>query len=270
MAAVSMRAGWIENLKNSLYPVFTTLTILFLWQGIVLVFGVPDYVLPGPVSIILELVRLSRLLLYHAYVTMYETVIGLALAIVFALVLSVFIVWHKSVEKSVWPILVFLHTTPKIAIAPLFIVWFGFGVLPKIIISFWLAYFPITIATITGLRDVEPEMIDLSTSMSCTTLQTFIKVRIPSSLPHFFSGLKLGSIVALLGAIVGEYVGADEGLGYIIDMSVHNVDVKMLFADVIVLTMLGRVIYWSVCLAERYTIPWHVAMRTEDQKMFSA
>ena len=170
----------------------------------------------------------------------------------------------------VWPMLVFLHTTPKIAIAPLFIVWFGFGMTPKVIISLWLAYFPIAIATITGLRDVEEEMIDLSTSMSCTTLQTFIKVRIPNSMPHFFSGLKLGSIVAMLGAIVGEYVGADEGLGYIIDIAVHNNDVKMLFADVIVLTILGRLIYWTVCIVERYTIPWHVAMRVDETKMYTA
>jgi len=257
-------------LKNSLYPIFTTVTILVLWQGAVSIFSVPEFILPGPVAIILELFKLIGLLLYHGWVTMYETVIGLALAIILGLVLSVFVVWHRPVEKMVWPILVFLHTTPKIAIAPLFIIWFGFGALPKIIISLWLAYFPVAIATITGLRDVEPEMIDLSNSMSCTTLQTFFKIRIPNSLPHFFSGLKLGSIVALLGAILGEYVGSDKGLGYIIDMAIHNTDVKMLFADVIVLTILGRLLYWSVCIAERYVISWHVAMRVDDQKMFSA
>lgn len=258
------------TLKKSLYPIFTTVTILVLWQGAVSIFSVPEFILPGPVAIILELFKLIGLLLYHGWVTMYETVLGLVLAIILALVLSVFVVWHRPVEKMVWPILVFLHTTPKIAIAPLFIIWFGFGALPKIIISLWLAYFPVAIATITGLRDVEPEMIDLSNSMSCTTLQTFLKIRIPNSLPHFFSGLKLGSIVALLGAILGEYVGSDKGLGYIIDMAIHNTDVKMLFADVIVLTILGRLLYWSVCIAERYVISWHVAMRVDDQKMFSA
>jgi NitT/TauT family transport system permease protein len=182
----------------------------------------------------------------------------------------VILVWFKLVEKTVMPIMVFLQTTPKIAVAPLFLIWFGVGYTPKVIISFWLAYFPIVINMITGLRDIQPEMIDLASSMSATKLQTFIKIRLPNSLPYFFSGLKLGGIVALLGAVVGEYVGADKGLGYLIMWANSSYDIKLLFSVVIALVLLGKVIYSMVTWIERYAISWHVIARSEEEKLFTA
>jgi len=260
----------LPRVKDAFYPFGTVVGILLLWQMTVSVLSVPDYVLPSPTVTVREFIRLFGLLLSHGLVTTYETILGLILAVVFAVSIAVAMVWSTAVEKTVMPLLVFFHTTPKIAIAPLFIVWFGFGYTPKIIISFWLAYFPIAIATITGLRNIAPEMIDLAKSMSSTTLQIFIKIRIPNSLPSFFSGLKLGSIVALLGAIVGEYVGSDAGLGYLITMANFNNDVKLLFSVVIFLTILGRLIYYVVCLIERHAISWHVVVREEEQRIFVA
>ena len=260
----------IAKLKNYYYPISTTIVILVLWQLAIVLFSVPDYILPSPLVIIKAFFGYLNLLGQHTLVTLFEMLAGLLLAIVFSIVVSVIMVWSRPVEKTLLPLLVFFQTTPKLAIAPLFIVWFGFGYTPKIIIAFWLAYFPIVIATITGLRDIEPEMVDLTTSMSASTLQTFIKVRIPNSLPHFFSGLKLGGIVAMLGAIVGEFVGAHEGLGYLITMANHNYDVKLLFSVIIVLVTLGRLIYATTSLIERRTISWHVAMRTEEEKFFTA
>jgi len=267
---INRKAIWGVKIKNSLYPICTTIGILLLWQAMVVLFSVPDYFLPGPIAVIQELFRLFGLLCANAAVTLYETLVGLFLAIIFAVIIAVIMVWSRGVEKTIMPLLIFFQTTPKVAIAPLFIVWFGFGYFPKIIISFWLAYFPIAISTITGLRDIEPEMVDLTKSMSATTWQTFMKVRVPNSLPHFFSGLKLGGLVALLGAIVGEFVGSDAGLGYLITMASHNSDVKLLFADIIVLTILGRLIYSTICWIEQYAISWHIVMRTEEERIFTA
>ncbi len=267
---VNRKAIWKAKIKDYNYPVATSFVILILWQLAVTLFSVPDYVLPGPLIIIREFFAHLRVLYPHTLVTVYETITGLIIAIFFSVFISVIMVWFRPVEKTLMPLMVFFQTTPKIAIAPLFIVWFGFGYTPKIIIAFWLAYFPIVIATITGLRDIEPEMIDLTSCMSATAWQTFIKVRIPNSLPHFFAGLKLGGIVALLGAIVGEFVGSDAGLGYMITMANHNYDVKLLFSVVIILVILGRLIYAITVWTEKRAISWHVAMRTEEEKFFTA
>jgi len=261
---------WTIGMKRALYPISTTILILFLWQMSIVLFSLPEFILPSPFVVIRAFFSQLNLLFNHALVTLYETIAGLILAIIFSVVISIIIVWSKGVEKTILPLVVFFQTTPKIAIAPLFIVWFGFGYTPKIIISFWVAYFPIAISMITGLRDVEPETIDLTKSMSATTLQTFIKVRIPNSLPHFFSGLKLGGLVAMLGSITGEFVGSDAGLGYLIVMANHNHDVKLLFSVLIALVIMGRTIYALTGWIEKHTISWHVAMRTEEEKFFTA
>jgi len=261
---------WNARIKDSAYPIVTTLAILVLWQLSIVLFSVPDFILPGPLVIIKAFFGHLGLLSQHTLVTVYETLAGLLLAVVFSIFVSIVIVWSRGVEKTLVPLMVFLQTTPKIAIAPLFIVWFGCGYTPKIIISFWLAYFPIVLAMTTGLRDIQPEMIDLTKSMSATTWQTFIKVRIPNSLPHFFSGLKLGGLVAMLGSITGEFVGSDAGLGYLITMANHNNDVKLLFSVLIVLVLLGRLIYGATVLTERRAISWHVVLRAEEEKFFTA
>lgn len=268
--SVRQQTRWDERIRRSLYPIVTTMIILVLWQAAIVVFSVPDFILPGPVIIIKEFFHNLNLLSHHTLVTVYETITGLILAVVFSVMVSIIIVWSRPVEKTLLPLMVFFQTTPKIAIAPLFIVWFGFGYTPKVIISFWLAYFPIVIAMITGLRDIEPEMVDLTKSMSATTFQTFLKVRLPNSLPHFFSGLKLGGLVAMLGSITGEFVGSDAGLGYLITVANHNYDVKLLFSVLVVLVILGRLIYASTVWVERRTISWHVAMRREEEKIFTA
>lgn len=268
--ATGRKSRFGQKASGAFYPIATTLAFLIVWQVGVVAFSVPDYFLPSPVVVIKSFFGHFGLLSKHAVVTVYETLAGLLIAVVFSIIISILMVWSRPLEKTAMPLLVFFQTTPKVAIAPLFIVWFGFGYTPKIIISFWLAYFPIVISTITGLRDVEPEMVDLTKSMSATTLQTFLKVRIPNSLPHFFSGLKLGGLVAMLGAIVGEFVGSDKGLGYLITVANHNSDVKLLFSDIIMLVILGRLIYAATVRIERHAISWHVAMRTDEEKMFTA
>jgi NitT/TauT family transport system permease protein len=261
---------WGARFKDSLYPIITTIAILIFWQLAIVLFAVPDFILPGPLVIIQSFASHLGILWPNFLVTAYETLFGLVLAIIFSVIASIIMVWSKPVEKTLLPLLVFFQTTPKLAIAPLLIVWFGFGYTPKVMISFWLAYFPIVIAMITGLKDIQPQMIDLSKSMSASTLQTFIKIRIPNSLPHFFAGLKLGGVVAMLGSITGEFVGAHEGLGHLITMAQHNSDVKLLFSVVIVLVAMGRSIYSLTVWAEKRAISWHVALRSEDVKIFTA
>ena len=261
---------WSARIPEALYPASTIAAMLAAWQLSIVLFSIPDFILPGPIAVIESFVGNLGLVWPHFLVTTFEMLLGLFLATVFAVAVSILMVWSRPVEKTLLPLLVFFQTTPKLAVAPLFIVWFGFGYAPKVIIAFWLAYFPIVIATMTGLKDVEPALIDLTKSMSASTLQTFIKVRLPSSLPHFFAGLKLGGVVAILGAIVGEFVGANEGLGYLITMAQHNSDVTLLFSVVITLVVLGRSLYALIGWAETHAISWHVTMRARDQRFFTA
>ncbi len=261
---------WLEKAKKYAYPTAGIIGLIVCWQLVIVLFSIPEFILPTPYVTGISFVSKLGLLFPNALATVYETCVGLVLAIIFSVIFSVILVWFRLVEKTVMPVMVFLQTTPKIAVAPLFLVWFGVGYTPKVIISFWLAYFPIVINMITGLRDIQPEMIDLASSMSATKLQTFVKIRLPNSLPYFFSGLKLGGVVALLGAVVGEYVGADKGLGYLIMWANSSYDIKLLFSVVIALVLLGKVIYSMVTWIERHAISWHVIARSEEEKLFTA
>jgi NitT/TauT family transport system permease protein len=243
--------------------------LILAWQGFVYFWAIPDYLLPGPFAVIKTMFSEWPLIYPHVLITLYETGVGFILALIIAIPVSVAVVWWKPVEKTVLPLMVFLQTVPKVAIAPLFIIWFGFGYFPKILISLLLAYFPIVIEMITGLRDVEPEVLDLSKSMSAKPAQTFIKIRIPNSLPYMFAGLKLGAILALVGAVIGEFMGSMKGLGFLVMYANDRMDTTLTFAVLVVLLILGKVAFSVVEWAERYSISWHVVMREKDKIMFT-
>ncbi|MBW1997639.1 MAG: ABC transporter permease [Deltaproteobacteria bacterium] len=255
--------------RDALYPLGAALGLIVLWQVTVYVLSIPEYLLPGPILVIAEISKEWHLLYQNALVTLYETGVGFAIAVIVSIPISVAVVWWRPVEKTVMPLMVFLQTIPKVAIAPLFIIWFGFGSFPKILISFLLAYFPIVIELITGLRDIEEDVLDLAKSMSSSSLQTFMKIRIPNSLPYMFSGLKLGALLALVGAVIGEFLGSMTGLGYLVIYANDRLDTTLLFADLVVLLLLGKVLFSVVEWAERYAISWHVVMREKEEVMFS-
>jgi NitT/TauT family transport system permease protein len=259
----------IKNQKDALYPISAALGLIVIWQLSVYLLSIPKFLLPGPILVINEIFARWPLLFQHALVTLYETSVGFGIAVIISIPIAVIIVWSKPVEKMVMPLMVFLQTIPKIGVAALFIVWFGFGYFPKILISFLLAYFPIVIQLITGLRDIEPEVMDLAKSMSASPLQSFIKIRIPNSLPYMFNGLKLGSLLALVGAVVGEFLGSKGGLGYLVIYANDRLNTTLLFADLVVLLLLGKLLFSIVEWAERYLISWHVVMREKEKVMFT-
>ena len=217
----------------------------------------------------MEVFTERSLIVQHTLITLFETALGFSLAIVLAIPISIMIVSWKPAEKTLLSLIVFLQTVPKVAIAPLFIIWFGFGYFPKVLISFLLAYFPIVIEMTTGLRDVSLTTLDLARSMSASSLQTFVKIRIPHSLPYMFSGLKLGSLLALVGAVVGEFMGSMKGLGYLVLYANDRMDTTLCFAVLVVLLLLGKALFSLVEWIERHAISWHVVMREEDSIMFT-
>ncbi len=178
--------------------------------------------------------------------------------------IAIILVASQTLNRALMPWLILSQTFPKVALAPLIVVWFGLGLFPKLMVTFLVAFFPVVISTIVGLRSVEREMIELAQSMRATPIQMFWHFRIPLALPNIFAGLKVSVSFAVVGAVIAEWVGASEGLGYLLMRANGNLDTTLLFSVLVALMIIGVVLYYAVELVERITIPWHVVIRLQD------
>jgi NitT/TauT family transport system permease protein len=244
-------------------PTISIAVLLIAWEAAVHAFSLPEYLLPLPSAVAIEMVAEAKYLAPHLAVTSLETILGFLLAVVVGIMLAVLIVASPVLEATIYPLLVGSQSIPKVAIAPLLIFWTGIGLLPKVLIAFLIAFFPIVIDTVVGLRSVEPEMLQLARSMGASQAKTYWKIRFPSALPNIFAGLKVGVTLAVVGAIVGEFIQADRGLGYTLLQANAMLNTKLSFAIVLLLSTLGVVLFLVVDWIERLTIPWHVSRRPE-------
>jgi NitT/TauT family transport system permease protein len=250
------------RLSAVIYPILTVVGTLVAWEVVARVFRIPAFLLPAPSAIVASLVEHAPLLLKHGWVTTVEIVLGYLLSIVVGVPLALAIFMSPAFSRSVLPLLVSSQAMPKVAVAPLLLVWFGFGLLPKVLIAFLIAFFPIVISTAVGLASIEPEKIHLARSMGLGPAATFFKIRLPSALPSVFGGLKISITLAVVGAVVGEFVGGDAGLGYLLMVANGSLDTPLLFAGIFALTVQGVVLYFLVELAERLAIPRRTANAT--------
>jgi NitT/TauT family transport system permease protein len=243
-------------------PAILVLVVLLLWEAGTRAFGVAQFLLPPPSLILLSLITHAKLLLANTWITAAEIAAGFMLSIVIGVPLSLAIFLWPPFSRSVFPLLVSSQAMPKVAIAPLLLVWFGFGIVPKVLIAFLIAFFPVVINTVVGLASIEREKIYLARSMGLSAGATFVKIRLPSALPSIFAGLKISITLAVVGAVVGEFVGGDSGLGYVLMVANGSMDTALLFADLLVLTLLGVILFMLVELAERLSIHRHAVART--------
>jgi NitT/TauT family transport system permease protein len=239
----------------------TVLALLILWEAVIRLFVIPTYILPSPALVMRSLMENMGLLLPNALVTMGEILIGFALSAGLGIVAAVVIASWPIARKTVYPILVGLQMLPKIALAPLFVMWLGFGYLPKVLIIVLIASFPVILNTVAGMRSIETEKVYLLQSMGASPFQTFSKVRFPSALPSIFTGLKMASTLAVIGAIVGEFIAADRGLGRILILSNANLDTPLLFAGVTLLSIMGLLLFAVIEAGEHLLVHWHVSSR---------
>lgn len=252
----------MERYRHRLLPFVGILGFLVIWEVLVIIFDVPEYLLPKPSQVVLTLIDQFDLLLRNGWITAYEMILGYLLAVAVGVPLAIAITSSANFDRFITPILLFFQTVPKIAIAPLFLIWFGVGTAPKVMVAFLMSFFPIIIDTAIGLRSISPEMIDLARSMGASKTQIFTQFRLPTSLPYLFSGLKVAATLAVVGAVVGEFVGADRGLGYILLVANSNLQTALNFATIIALTALGLVLFYVIEILEGLLIPWHVSRRT--------
>lgn len=265
MVSQQKNGQWMEGLRKRVMPLIGILAFLALWQIIVKVFDLPSYLLPTPVEIVQTSIDRADLLLEHSWITAYEMILGYILAIVVAVPLAIAITSSKTFDQFIMPILLFFQTVPKIAIAPLFLIWFGVGTFPKVLVAFLISFFPIIIDTAVGLRSVSSEMIDLARSMGATEIQIFTRFRLPTSLPYLFSGLKVAATLAVVGAVVGEFVGADRGLGYLLLVTNSNLQTALMFGTIAALTIQGLILFYAIQILENFLIPWHITVRSGQE-----
>jgi len=248
-----------------LTPLAGILAFLAIWEVAVAVLKVPAYLLPPPTEIIRVFVNEFPRIAFHGWVTAYEMLLGYALAVGIGIPLAIAITSSERFDRFVMPQMLFFQVVPKVAIAPLFLVWFGVGALPKVLVAFLISFFPIVIDAAVGLRSMSAEMRDLARSMGASRLQVFAQFRLPTSLPYLFSGLKVAATLAVAGAVVGEFVGADKGLGYLLLVTNSNLETALMFAALFALTFIGLAFFYAVEFLEALLIPWHVTHRVREE-----
>lgn len=237
--------------------------VLGVWESISRGGLIAVYILPPPSAIISELVESRDMLFEHSIVTGVEILLGFLVAVVVGVLLAVAVIYVPAFESAVYPWIIATQTIPKVALAPLFIVWFGFGLLPKVVIAFLIAFFPILIDTVVGLKSVEVESRYLLQSMGAGEGKIFLHLRLPTALPNLFAGMRVAIIFATVGAIVGEFVGSNNGLGYVLLVSNASLDTTVLFAALVLISAMAFIFYMIVGAIENLCIRWHVSKRVE-------
>ena len=230
---------------------------LAVWEVAVRVFHVQHYLLPPPSVIAVDFADNWRRVAQGSWLTTGNMVFGFLLSVVVGIPLAMALAYSPFFERSVYPIVVFLQIVPKIAIAPLFIIWFGFGMMPKVLLVFLLTFFPIVINAVVGFKSVDPGVMELARSTGASALRTFLKIQFPSALPSIFTGLKVAAALASTAAVVAEFVASDNGLGYLIVTYNGQLMTSMVFATIIVLGIIGLAFYYLIEIAERLILPWH-------------
>jgi NitT/TauT family transport system permease protein len=250
-------------LKVAAPPTIAILIVLAIWQFGVQMTGVATFILPGPGDVVVALWKDAPVLLPNAWITLQEILLGLAISILVGIPLAVLLVSFKPIERALYPLLIGSQVVPKVALAPLFLIWFGFGLFPKIVMVVLMAFFPIVINTAIGLRGMEIEKQYLARSMGAGKLTTLARFQMPGALPSMFGGIKLATTLAVIGAVVGEFVGASEGLGYQIQQGMARLNAPLTFAAIVYLTFIGMLLFLIVDIIERLALPWHVSRRAD-------
>lgn len=248
-------------LSSAAYFIVGFVLIVVVWEAGARLGLFPSYILPAPSIIASRFVDTFGTMVPQMVVTAIEIAVGFVIALVGGVLLAGLTAFFKPVERALYPWLVVTQVIPKIALGPLFVVWLGFGLLPKVLIAFLLAFFPIMVGTMVGLRSVERNSIFLLRTMGAGRMGIFWHVQLPTALPHLFGSLKVAITLAAVGAIVGEFIGANHGLGYVLVLSNGILDTSLMFVSLVWISVLALAFYGVVVVAERLLLHWHVSQR---------
>lgn len=245
-----------KNIQNKLYPIATMIIIIILWQAIVTFENVPSYIVPSPSNIVNTLIKDFPIILDHTKATMYESFVGFALSILFSFILAIIMDSFDIIKKSIYPILVISQTIPTIAIAPLFIIWFGFGTLPKIIVVIMVCFFPIVISLVDDFEKIDRDYINLFSTMKASRLQTFYHLKLPYAMVNLFSGLKIAATYMIMSAVIGEWLGGDKGIGVYMVRAKSAYALDKVFASILVIVIVSILIIYIIDFIGKKIIHW--------------
>ena len=251
-AAAAVAAG----VRWYLPSLLVVLGLLAAWQLAVMAFGVKEFILPSPLAAFRAFARPNHQWVANFMTTFYAVIGAFALSAVLGVALAVVVVWNGTLQRAIMPVLVLFNTLPKIALAPLFVLWLGYGVWPNIVIGTTIAFFPMVVNTAVGLASAEPEILDLARSLRASRWQVLRLIRFPNAIPYVFVGLKLNATMSVLGAIVGEFVASERGLGALIVAGGVTMETPSIFASLFLIAALGLLLYAAVVAVERVVAPW--------------
>jgi NitT/TauT family transport system permease protein len=254
-------ARWRPRLARGARVGGSFLGVLLAWEALVRMIGVKPYILPAPSLILTEFLKRWTTVLDGALFTVQPMLLGFAAAVVIGVLLALLVAFSRPLQAVIYPLIVFLQIVPKIAVAPLFIIWFGFGMVPKVLLVFLLSFFPVVVSAVTAFRSVDPDIMDLALATGANRWRIFWKVQLPHALPTLFTGFKVAAALSSTAAIVAEFVASDRGLGYLLLEYNNNLNTSMAFATIVVLSVMGLVLYGAVEIIEWLLIPWHVSRR---------
>lgn len=253
-------AGFVYYLPSLL----VMLALLVIWQLAVMLLGVKEYILPTPIAALRTLADPNYQWTTNLLATTYSVLGAFVLSAVLGVSLAVVIVWNDLLLRTVMPVLILFNTLPKIALAPLFVIWLGYGIWPNIVIGTTIAFFPMVVNTAVGLASAEPEMLDLVRTLRASRWKVLKKIRFPNAIPYIFVGLKLNATMSVIGALVGEFVASERGLGSLIISGGVTMQTASIFAALMLISALGLVLYGMVVAVERIVAPWaHRGDKTE-------
>lgn len=237
-------------------PWLFVITLLVVWQGACVLFSIPPFLLPSPAAIVESSIKWTGPILENAGYTLLSTLAGFLLAVVLGVMLGVGIGSSRLIYKGLYPVLIAFNSIPKVAVVPVFVIWFGAGTVPAILTAFMVSFFPIAVNVATGLATVEPELLDVLRALGASRRDILVKVGFPRSMPYFFASLKVAVTLAFVGAIISETVASKRGIGYLMMAATSNFDTPLVFAGLIVTSVMGVAMYAIFAVIERRTTFW--------------
>lgn len=248
-----------SRVGDIVWPSLITLGLLLLWEILVRALGVRSILLPAPSEIVVTMIHQKDLILKHLWPSLYMTIAGFVLSVVGGMLVAVLITYSEVLRKGLYPVIVVSQVIPKIAIAPLFIVWFGTGATSSLLLAVLIAFFPMVINSAMGFSSIDPDIHRMARTFMASRWQIFWKIRMPHALPYMFGGMKISITLAIIGVIVSEFVASQEGIGYLIKMAGGLLDTPLMMAAITALSASGLALYGLIALAERYAVFWNAA-----------
>jgi NitT/TauT family transport system permease protein len=242
-------------------PLLFFVGLLVLWEVLVEMIKVPAFILPPPKDLWISFIKKLPVLGNHSLITFAEAVGGFLLSFVFGVFFAIAVVYSRYLQNTIYPLIVILYAMPKSAFAPLMVIWIGYGLFSKIAIAFLVAFFPIVVNTVVGLKEVEPELLELARVSRGSQFDVFKKIRLPNSLPYMFAGIKVAIVLSVTGAIVAEFVAANEGLGYLILQANYSLDTAFALVILLILALLSLGLFWLVDVVQKKLAPWSAEVR---------